>query len=64
MPTNRRQGCRRSNFMDERDFFNEKQETKRASFVCPNCRERSDYDVTFTGGTCAAQERSADKSAL
>ena len=33
--------------MDERDFFNEKQETKRASFVCPHCRERNDYDVRW-----------------
>src|SRR5437763_15206342 len=33
--------------MDEREFFNEKQETKRASIVCPNCRERSDYDVRW-----------------
>src|SRR5437763_15235248 len=33
--------------MDERDFFNEKQESKRASFVCPSCRERSDYDVRW-----------------
>src|SRR5436305_8965687 len=30
--------------MNERDFFNEKQETKRASFSCPYCRERADYD--------------------
>lgn len=33
--------------MDERDFFNEKQETKKASFVCPHCRERNDYDVRW-----------------
>ena len=33
--------------MDERDYFNEKQETKRASFVCPHCRERGDYDVRW-----------------
>ncbi|MGZ8847731.1 MAG: hypothetical protein ACXW3C_14825 [Pyrinomonadaceae bacterium] len=33
--------------MQERDIFNEKQETKRASFVCPNCRERADYDVRW-----------------
>ena len=33
--------------MQERDFFNEKQETKRASFVCPSCRERADYDVRW-----------------
>ena len=33
--------------MQERDFFNEKQETKRASFVCPFCRERGDYEVRW-----------------
>jgi ribosomal protein L44E len=33
--------------MNERDFFNEQQETKRASFVCPNCRAREDYDVRW-----------------
>jgi hypothetical protein len=33
--------------MNERDFFNEKQETKQASFVCPHCRERNDYDVRW-----------------
>lgn len=33
--------------MNERDFFNEKQELKQASFVCPHCRERADYDVRW-----------------
>lgn len=33
--------------MRESDFFNERQETKRASFVCPFCRERADYDVRW-----------------
>jgi hypothetical protein len=33
--------------MNERDFFNEKEEVKRASYVCPNCRERADYDVRW-----------------
>ncbi len=33
--------------MNERDFFNEKQETKRTSFACPHCRERADYDVRW-----------------
>ncbi|HEX8891126.1 MAG TPA: hypothetical protein VF779_18405 [Pyrinomonadaceae bacterium] len=33
--------------MNERDFFNEKQETKRASFSCPYCRERAEYDVRW-----------------
>ena len=33
--------------MNERDFFDERQETKRASFACPFCRERDDYDVRW-----------------
>jgi hypothetical protein len=33
--------------MEERDFFNEKHETKTASFTCPYCRERGDYDVRW-----------------
>ena len=33
--------------MNERDFFNERQETKRASYSCPHCRERADYDVRW-----------------
>ncbi|MGI8656588.1 MAG: hypothetical protein ACR2LC_15395 [Pyrinomonadaceae bacterium] len=33
--------------MDERDLFDERQETKRASFACPHCRERADYDVRW-----------------
>lgn len=33
--------------LNERDIFNEKQETKTTSFVCPFCRERADYDVRW-----------------
>ena len=33
--------------MNERDFFDERQETKRASFSCPFCRERADYEVRW-----------------
>jgi len=33
--------------MNERDFFNENEERKRASFVCPYCRERGDYEVRW-----------------
>ncbi|HYE64519.1 MAG TPA: hypothetical protein VD966_02985 [Pyrinomonadaceae bacterium] len=33
--------------MNERDFFNERQETKRAAFSCPHCRERAEYDVRW-----------------
>ena len=33
--------------MQEKDIFDEKQEVKTASFVCPQCRERNDYDVRW-----------------
>lgn len=33
--------------MHERDIFDEKQETKKAVFSCPYCRERSEYDVRW-----------------
>lgn len=33
--------------LSERDFFNERPETKRALFSCPNCRERAEYEVRW-----------------
>lgn len=33
--------------MNEKDFFNERQETKRATFSCPHCRERAEYQVRW-----------------
>lgn len=33
--------------MQERDIFDEKQELKTANYSCPNCRERSDYEVRW-----------------
>ena len=33
--------------MNERDFFNERQETKRALYSCPHCRERAEYEVRW-----------------
>ena len=33
--------------MNEKDIFDEKQETKTANFSCPNCRERNDYEVRW-----------------
>ncbi len=33
--------------MNERDIFDERQETKRATFTCPFCRERGEYDVRW-----------------
>ena len=31
--------------MNERDFFDERPETKKANYSCPHCRERAEYDV-------------------
>jgi hypothetical protein len=33
--------------MQERDIFDERPETKSASFACPFCRERNDYDIRW-----------------
>ncbi|HYG82034.1 MAG TPA: hypothetical protein VD861_16670 [Pyrinomonadaceae bacterium] len=33
--------------MNERDFFNEQQETKRATYSCPHCRQRAEYEVRW-----------------
>jgi sarcosine oxidase delta subunit len=41
--------------MNERDFFDERQEVKKASFTCPHCRERADYEVRWLRRTKRAQ---------
>lgn len=33
--------------MNEKDIFDEKKETKKASYACPFCGERNDYDVLW-----------------
>jgi uncharacterized protein YbaR (Trm112 family) len=33
--------------MNEKDFFDERPETKSASFSCPYCRDRADYEVRW-----------------
>lgn len=33
--------------MQEKDFFNEQQELKRATYSCPFCRERAEYEVRW-----------------
>jgi hypothetical protein len=33
--------------MHERDIFDERQETKKATFSCPYCREQNEYDVRW-----------------
>ncbi|HST53151.1 MAG TPA: hypothetical protein VLJ61_14170 [Pyrinomonadaceae bacterium] len=42
--------------MNERDFFDERPETKRASYSCPHCRERSDFDVRWLRRTKKQQQ--------
>jgi hypothetical protein len=37
--------------MHERDIFDERQESKTASFSCPMCRERNDYEVRWVKRT-------------
>ena len=31
--------------MEERDFYDERQETKKATLSCPHCREAAEYDI-------------------
>ena len=33
--------------MDERDFFDEKQQTKPHELVCPHCRQPAQYEVAW-----------------
>ncbi len=33
--------------MDERDFYTEKQETKRANYVCPKCRQSQEFQIRW-----------------
>ncbi len=33
--------------MNEQDFFNEKQEVKKATFSCPHSRTRGEFDVRW-----------------
>jgi len=33
--------------MQEKDIFDERQETKKAEYSCPFCRERNEYDVRW-----------------
>jgi len=49
--------------MEERDFFDEKQEKKPASLNCPHCHQAAEYEVTWVVRTkkrqlsCRADER-------
>jgi len=33
--------------MDERDFYNEKEETKQLTLVCPHCRQENSYPIRW-----------------
>ena len=33
--------------MDERDFFEERQETRKHTLHCPHCRQSSEYDLAW-----------------
>ena len=50
--------CRyaRLDHMHERDIFDEKQETKKAEYACPHCRQRGEYDVRWLKRTKKKQE--------
>jgi hypothetical protein len=36
---------RREGLMEERDFFDERQEMKKATMTCPHCHESAEYDL-------------------
>jgi len=36
-----------NNPMDERDFYTEKPETKRATYSCPRCRQSSEFEIRW-----------------
>ncbi len=35
----------KENVMDERDFFDERQETRKATLNCPHCHQAAEYDL-------------------
>jgi hypothetical protein len=41
--------------MDERDFYNEKPETKTATYTCPKCREKQEFKIRWLRRTRKAQ---------
>jgi len=48
--------------MNEQDYFNEKQELKKATFSCPHCRSREEYEVRWLKRTKkAAPPRGANE---
>ncbi len=37
--------------LSERDFYNERRETRPATLTCPHCRRRSEYQVSWVRRT-------------
>lgn len=33
--------------MEERDFYDERQETKKSTLNCPHCHQQGEYDLTW-----------------
>lgn len=48
--------------MNERDIFDEKKETKKASFACAFCGERHDYDVLWLKRTKKKKARGLNEA--
>ncbi len=36
---------KKENVMDERDFYDERQETRKATLNCPHCHQAAEYDL-------------------
>lgn len=34
--------------MEERDYYDEKQETKKHMLICPHCRQEGEYEISWT----------------
>jgi len=43
--------------MEERDFFDERQETKPATLNCPHCQQSGEYEITWVVRTKKKQLR-------
>jgi len=34
--------------MEERDFYDERQETKKSNLICPHCRQEGEYELGWS----------------
>jgi hypothetical protein len=46
-PANDQRLATNDDFMEERDFFDERQEKKPATLNCPHCHQPAEYEVTW-----------------